>query len=191
MIDVLITKSKNIAKKILSSKENLSVTYWAMSVVIAVGLFVAMTLYFIKGGSSSDLLSTEIVRHNETFPNGEIKNEHFTLNGIKEGNETWYKEDPKKGFIGWKCEYKNGKKDGKETVYYRNKDVVHYEIEFKDGLKDGVELLYHDDGIIKSRANYKEGKLDGEYLQYDVRGKAMLQVIYEKDERVGNPMSIR
>ncbi|TQV63789.1 MAG: hypothetical protein FNT15_02615 [Sulfurovum sp.] len=191
MIDVLITKPKNIVEKILSSKENLSVTYWAMSAVIAVGLFVAMTLYFMKGGSSSDssdLLSTEIVRHSETFPNGEIAYEYFTLNGVKEGNETFYKP---KGGIEWRCEYKNGKKDGKETVYYRNKDVVHYEIEFKNDLKDGVELLYHDDGIIQSRANYKEGKLDGEYLQYDVRGKAMLQVIYEKDERVGNPMSIR
>jgi len=189
MIKLVFAKFIQMIKKILSTPAYLSLTYWAMSAVIAIGIFSAMTIYFVQHESEqkSDFIENEIHKESRTYRNGQIEYEYYLKNGLKEGREIWYKPD---GAVEWICHYKNGLKEGKEIVYFKDRDIVHYEVEYKNGKKDGIELLYHEDGIIKSKATYVNNVLEGEYLQYDVRGKAMLRAIYQNNTKMGNAISI-
>ena len=51
--------------------------------------------------------------------------------------------------------------------------------------KNGVVETYHDNGKLKSRANYKNGKLNGLYESWYDNGQPMSRVNYNNDKLDG------
>lgn len=49
----------------------------------------------------------------------------------------------------------------------------------KDGLKIGPYYTYYSDGKLNNKINYREGKLDGEYISYSESGKVIYKAYYE------------
>ena len=52
--------------------------------------------------------------------------------------------------------YKDGKRDGKTTHFYKN-GQKQSEINYKNGELDGLTIHYFEDGTEKSRMNFKKG----------------------------------
>ena len=80
------------------------------------------------GQDSSD---EEIVKRIEYFKNGNISLEH---------------------------NYKDGKKDGKWTVYYKYGQMIWGEGNYKDGELDGKWTYYYENGRKEWEEDYKDGK---------------------------------
>ena len=78
-----------------------------------------------------------------------------------------------------KCEYLNGKKNGKEIGYYKDGEI-YYECEYLNGEKTGKDITHYFDGTRASELEhlngeeYQKGKLfEGEfsYNKKEGRGK--------------------
>ena len=61
------------------------------------------------------------------------------------------------GFIIKKIRYVDGKKDGKELIYYKGTNIVKEENNFKNGLKDGVSLEYKENQQLKTIYHFNMG----------------------------------
>lgn len=66
--------------------------------------------------------------------------------------------------------YKNGLLDGKKIIYYASEilnDTIIYiaqELHYKLGLREGEQKEYFNNGVLKSKANYKNDKIQGELV---------------------------
>jgi antitoxin component YwqK of YwqJK toxin-antitoxin module len=65
--------------------------------------------------------------------------------------------------------YKNGKLDGKRTVYYPNAKIAE-EVTYKNGLKEGVYKKFGQNGIILEQTTYVNDQYSGEAVFYDSDG---------------------
>jgi antitoxin component YwqK of YwqJK toxin-antitoxin module len=66
--------------------------------------------------------------------------------------------------------YRNGKPDGKYTLFYTNgqtKDVEY----FKDGKFHGEYVSCYKNGQLKEKGNFRNDKREGEYIAYDRSGR--------------------
>jgi len=61
--------------------------------------------------------------------------------------------------------YKNGKLDGKWTVWYEN-GQKESEINYKNGKLDGMSTWWSKKGQKVRQKNYKNGKLDGKLIEW-------------------------
>ena len=55
----------------------------------------------------------------------------------------------------------------------------------KDGKKDGEWLEYHENGQLKIKRNYKDGKLEGESLWYHKNGQLESKGNFKDDKKEG------
>jgi antitoxin component YwqK of YwqJK toxin-antitoxin module len=66
--------------------------------------------------------------------------------------------------------YKEGVLDGKKSIYYVPElvtdsiPIVAQELNFKQGLREGEQKYFFDNGVLKSKANYINDKIDGELI---------------------------
>ncbi|MBZ4043938.1 toxin-antitoxin system YwqK family antitoxin [Flavobacterium hibisci] len=65
--------------------------------------------------------------------------------------------------------YKNGKLEGKRTVYYPNEKVAE-EMTYKNGLKEGVYKKFGQNGIILEQTTYANDQYNGDAVFYDLDG---------------------
>lgn len=95
------------------------------------------------------------------------------------------------GRLSYKETYKNGKLNGKKTIYYVPEDpndkserVARIE-NYKDDVKHGEFIEYFDVGGIKSTGNYDHGRLYGKITTNHPNGKPMIIERYKYGNRHG------
>ncbi len=55
---------------------------------------------------------------------------------------------------------------------------------YKDGLKDGPETVWYQNGTLRKESNYKEGIRHGEWTSWDKNQKVLFHRNYNEGERV-------
>ena len=79
-----------------------------------------------------------------------------------------------------KTDFKDGKKDGIEEIYFKN-NVLRAKSNFKEGLLDGFNEAYFSDGSLQFKTGYKEGKIHGFHEQKFRNGKLKTKTKYQMD----------
>jgi antitoxin component YwqK of YwqJK toxin-antitoxin module len=74
--------------------------------------------------------------------------------------------------------YKDGKLDGKWTVWYENGQILKEE-NWKDNIPDGNWTYWFENGQKKSEVNYKDGKLDGVYNSWYENGQKKVEAYFK------------
>ncbi len=80
--------------------------------------------------------------------------------------------------------YKDGKLEGKRTVYFDNKKIAE-ECNYKNGKKDGIYKKYIEDGTEIESAIYKDNQFEGLAVYKDINGQVVSKGIYKKNKKVG------
>jgi len=80
--------------------------------------------------------------------------------------------------------FKNGKLNGKSTVYYKNGKIAS-ETHYKDGIKDGLYKKYSENGIVLEEIPYKNNQFFGKVIYRDIHGKVISEGMYEKGLKKG------
>ena len=80
--------------------------------------------------------------------------------------------------------YKNGKLDGKRTVYYPNAKVAE-EVTYKNGLKEGIYKKIGQNGIIQEESTYVKDQFNGEAVFYDSDGLVASKGKFLNGKKVG------
>jgi len=62
---------------------------------------------------------------------------------------------------------------------------INYQPKSDGGLIEGLYEEYYDSGVLKVKANYKDGKLDGSYEEYYFRGEIKVKANYKSDKLDG------
>jgi hypothetical protein len=92
----------------------------------------------------------------ETYPNGALKAEEPYVNGVIEGNASYYYPN---GKLTAQIPYRGGKKHGVFTLY-RDDGSKEQDLSYKDGELHGTIRWYNPDGSMKGAAQYRAGKYD-------------------------------
>lgn len=80
-------------------------------------------------------------------------------------------------------DYKNGKKNGKEQVFYRTGEL-NKKRTWVQGKLEGLCETYYKNGLVYIRCRYKNGLLDGSWVVYDMNASIMESVEYRNGEVV-------
>lgn len=91
---------------------------------------------------------------------GKLTYEKGMKEGVDEGPERKYDES---GELIYETTYKNGKEDGKsfQLINRGSSDAYTLTKQYKNGKYDGEYLEVYEDGTIKTKGNYIDGKKDG------------------------------
>jgi len=118
--------------------------------------FILVLFLLFLFGCSKYSQEKEIV---EYYKNGNVK---------KECSNTECIEYYENGKVYVKYGIKNGKIEGKESVFYEDGSKrISY---LKDGKPEGESILYFSNGRIKAKENYLDGILVGKHLLFDSSG---------------------
>ncbi len=79
-------------------------------------------------------------------------------------------------------EFVDNRMNGMWTVTDRDNRVV-FHIELKNGIRDGVATFYHPAGQIMQQAEFRNGVLEGRYLEKAADGKTIAEHVYTKGQR--------
>ena len=97
----------------------------------------------------------------------------------------WYL-DKKKALDG---KFVNDRRDGEFKEYHPNGNLK-LTYSYKDGLLEGSWIEYYDDGKTKMiEKSFKKDKLDGYFLQYTAKS-AIKEQTYYKDGKISRPVSM-
>ena len=118
-----------------------------------------------------------------TYQDGELINERYwTDDGFNNGELIFYF---KTGEIWKKGNLKDGKREGEFITYgyYGSQDIYHKRIlqNYRDGKLDGESVNYFDTGDVNVVENYKDGKQEGNSTYYDKDGKIYWEGTYKDD----------
>lgn len=80
--------------------------------------------------------------------------------------------------------YKDGKLEGKRTVYFPNGRIAE-ECTYKNGKKDGAYTKYLDNGTLIETSFYKNNEYDGQAVYKDIDGKIVSQGLYKNGKKNG------
>jgi len=80
--------------------------------------------------------------------------------------------------------YKDGKLEGKRTVYFPNGKIAE-ECTYKNGKKDGAYTKYLDNGTLIETSFYKNNEYDGQAVYKDIEGKIVSQGLYKNGKKIG------
>lgn len=69
-------------------------------------------------------------------------------------------------------------------TYYKN-GIVATKAQYKDGKRDGISYNYYPTSELKSRVNYLNGKKDGVSINYYKNGKVKAEINYADNKREG------
>ena len=89
------------------------------------------------------------------------------------------------GKVQFECAYKDGKKNGKWTEYYKNGQIKK-EGNYKDGKGDGKWTFYDEEGSLIGEGIYQNGlKWSGFFIDYYENGQIKEHGIYKDGEKEG------
>ena len=109
-------------------------------------------------------LHTEFILDDNTGQNGLLKTYGYDgeltstvpiHHGVKDGVETGFDN---KGRVIWKYTYINGKKEGKQYVYYPNGDVM-ISYTCVGDVKHGVAKTFNKDGSVNEEVMFDHGRI--------------------------------
>ena len=80
--------------------------------------------------------------------------------------------------------YKNGKKEGLRTVWFKNGQKK-LEEDYKDGKEEGVSTRWYESGQKELEGNYKNGKLDGLLTNWYENGQKEAEGNYRNGKEDG------
>ncbi len=102
-------------------------------------------------------------------------------NAIKESAKLWIEvNDWSDGVLYLNCTMKDGKLDGKRTIWYKNGQIKS-EVNYKNGMKEGKSRVWYENGQIKSETNYKDGAKVGKWAMWYENG----QIKTEENRKFG------
>lgn len=136
----------------------------------------------------------------ENKKTGGLISKELFVNDIKQGKSYYYKN----GKIYKIITYVDGQKDGIaikyndsiiSTIYEYNKDYLVYKDNInkldKLGKKQGVWKEFYPNGKIKRKLNYKNGKLNGNLIEYNNLGKPIKTKEYKNDSLICDSVKIK
>ena len=93
-------------------------------------------------------------------------------NAIKESAKFWLEKtlDWSDAILYLNCTMKDGKLDGKRTIWYKSGQIKSEE-NYKDGQREGKSRVWYENGQIKSERNYKDDLLDGKSTKWRENGQ--------------------
>ncbi|HYC88537.1 MAG TPA: toxin-antitoxin system YwqK family antitoxin [Thermoanaerobaculia bacterium] len=86
--------------------------------------------------------------------------------------------------------YRNGLQHGETTVYGPT-GLPTATSQHRAGKLEGMSAWYRPDGTMLRSAEYADGLLDGESIEYDERGRAAQRTLYRAGEPVPEPRGAR
>mgnify|MGYP006140496487 CR=1 FL=1 len=101
----------------------------------------------------------------------------FTGVGVKEVKKIDFIDEYKK------TDFKDGKKDGIEEIYWKNNQLKS-KSNFKEGLLDGFYEAYFSDGSLLEKTGYKEGKIHGFYESKFRNGQLETKAKYHMNKKL-------
>jgi antitoxin component YwqK of YwqJK toxin-antitoxin module len=104
------------------------------------------------------------------------------VNKLYEGTWKYYHKDSE--VIMTLENYKNGKLNGKRTVFYPNSKIAE-ESDYVNGLKQGKYKKYSEDGIVLEESNFKDGLYDGNAIYRDPLGNIAAEGKYVANKKTG------
>jgi uncharacterized protein len=122
---------------------------------------------------------------------GKILSKELYVNDKKEGLSFYYYN---KGLLKEIIEYKANKKNGTATEYNMNGEIITIQ-KFSNGVltertkvnrsndkkqKEGLWQEYYGNGNVKKEMYYKDGVLDGKYVEYDEKGQESVILHYKE-----------
>lgn len=150
------------------------------------------TYYFPNGAVRAIITHEENSKRSEAF--FYYKDKTLAEVGIYQGEKKdsiWVHYSPY-GELSYRQTYKNGEENGTKTIYYKsdvgsdpNSHLILREANFKDGRLDGPFVEYFPNGVVKARGQYKEGALDGVVMKYHPNGKKMILERWKGREKHG------
>jgi antitoxin component YwqK of YwqJK toxin-antitoxin module len=126
---------------------------------------------------------------------GKILSKELYVNEIKEGKSYYFFND---GNLNFEVNYINNKRDG-ITVEYENDGRIVTILRYSKGSlnerdkinryneggnKEGIWKEFYEGLKVRKEENYKNGLLDGYYKEYDVQGKLLITLLYDKGRLV-------
>jgi antitoxin component YwqK of YwqJK toxin-antitoxin module len=87
-----------------------------------------------------------------------------------------------KNCIMYEESYKDGKLDGKRSVWYGSGEIKS-EISYKDGKREGKTTWWYPSREIRLEANYKDGKKEGKFTTWYENGQIKSEDNYKNDKR--------
>lgn len=114
--------------------------------------------------------------------NKNIVSEGKEVNKLREGSWKYYHKASKS--VMTLEHYKNGKLEGRKTVYYPNGKIVD-EVVYKNGLKEGVYKKYSESGIVMESSFFKNGEYDGEAIYKDPNDQVVAKGMFKKGKKIG------
>ena len=79
---------------------------------------------------------------------------------------------------------KDGKKEGKWTMYHPNGQLMN-KVSYKKGKKEGISVWYHDNGQLMGKENYKNGGIEGEVVSFLKNGQLQEKGSYKNGKKEG------
>lgn len=74
---------------------------------------------------------------------------------------------------------------GKCLIYYKDTEQVKEELHFKNGILEGKRLAFYQNGSIKTKGFYIDGKMTGLWSGWDKKGNRIFEVEYYNDSLEG------
>ena len=108
------------------------------------------------------------------YKNGALKEEFHFVDGILNGQATFYYNDSTVKRTG---SYNDGKLDGK-WAYYNSEGKRIMEVHFDNGKMEGTFVSWYCTGVIKEKGIYTNNKRRGEWINYDEAGMITEQLYY-------------
>ena len=95
-------------------------------------------------------------------------------NNMKNGVDKKYNGD----FLKRQTTFKNGEKEGSETIFWTNSKQIQFELNYFKGKKNGIENEYNLDGIMLRQTRYTNGLKDEKESIFSRDGKLIKEIIY-------------
>ena len=114
----------------------------------------------------------------KTFhPNGKIQSATFYKKGKKNGVEHIYYLDG--ATLKYAKNYQNDKLHGLQQIYRKDALLV-LEESYKSGKLHG-KSRYYTGGLLTKEIDYKEGEIDGKYIEFYPSGVKKLEIIFKQN----------
>ncbi|WP_439880718.1 hypothetical protein ACSX1A_16365 [Pontibacter sp. MBLB2868] len=136
-------------------------------------LFIDETERLVEGKSEiyfKAIPVLETTTYNRGIKSGSYELRDSTNTLIRKGN---YLNDEKHG--AWLEAYQSQMPDGANSWFF-------FEGEYKNGKEEGKWIGYYDKRLLTRTMNFKEGKLHGEYIEWNKYGKPAEKKIFHNDD---------
>ncbi|MEO9849492.1 MAG: toxin-antitoxin system YwqK family antitoxin [Reichenbachiella sp.] len=104
---------------------------------------------------------------------------------IKDGEGNYVSYYPESGKEMEKGQLKEGKRHGNWQIFHPNSIVISQDLNYKNGKLDGKGTIYFANGLPQSEGAWKDGKRLGKWIWYYESGVKQCEINYENDKKQG------